>query len=215
MPTLLNATRRSITSRINKILSDFGLENAVSGGKYDDLRQSVSTTTGYWQGRSVTSKPSRLIVHFSEEDGAVLATMPSENDNGNFAYANTARRPVGGLSVRILPVIKLADEEYIAHPEWEWLLWYCFWPKLDNGSSGQVFDGFDPLNGKFTYMGHPQPYIAAGLVMLNDPSDVFVDEPRGSIRFNYQQATDALRNLIRVAPTTANATQGQEGVVNA
>lgn len=200
VPTNLHATRRSITSRINKILSDYGLENAVSGGKYDDLRQEVATTTGYWEGRSVPSKPSRLIIRLSKDGNNIVARMPPENNNGTFAYANTAKRPVGGLSVRILPVIKLEDKEFRPYPEWEWLLWYCFWPKLKHGSSGQVFDGFDPAHGMFTYMGRVQPYIAAGLVTLNDPADEFVDEQH-DLRFTYGEATEAIRSLIRFAPT--------------
>lgn len=200
VPNDLHSTRRSITSRINKLLSDYGLENAVSGGKYDDLRQQVDTTTGYWEGRSVPSKPSRLIVHLSQIGNSVMAMMPSDNDNGNFAYANTAKRSVGGLSVRILPVIKLGDAEFKPYSEWEWLLWYCFWPKLAHGSSGQVFDGFDPANGKFTYMGHEQPYVAAGLVTLNDPQDVFVDQQH-NLQISYREATEAIRQLIKMAPT--------------
>lgn len=216
MPINSHAARRSITSRINKILSDYGLENAVSGGKYDDLRQEVGTTTGYWEGRSVPSKPSRLIVQLSKVGNVVTATMPKDNDNGNFAYANTAKRPVGGLSVRILPVIKLDDEEFKPYPEWEWLLWYCFWPKLGHGSSGQVFDGFDPVNGKFTYMGHEQPYIAAGLVTLNDPQDIF-DDQQHSLQISYLEATEAIRQLIRVAPVspTSAPPSGREGQANA
>jgi hypothetical protein len=196
----LHAARRSITSRIHKILDDYGLENAVSGGKFDDLRQEISPTAGYWERSSVISKPSRLIVHFLQENDRVVAMMPPDNTNGNFAYANTAKRPVSGLSVRILPVIKLADAEFRPYPEWEWLLWYCFWPKLRHGSSGQLFDGFDPTSGKFTYMGHDQPYIAAGLVTLNEPTNEFVDQEHNR-RFTYGEATEALRDLIQVAPT--------------
>jgi len=216
MPTDKHAARRSITSRINKILSDYGLENAVSGGKYDDLRQAVGSATGYWDGKSISSKPSRLIIHLSKVGNAAHAIMPSDNDNGNFAYANTAKRPVGGLSVRILPIIKLDDEEFKPYPDWEWLLWYCFWPKLGHGSSGQVFDGFDPMNGKFTYMGHEQPYIAAGLVTLNDPQDMFVDQQH-NLQISYQEATEAVRQLIQAAPVspTSASMSGLEGQADA
>ena len=216
MPIDHYSARRNITSRITKILSDYGLENAVSGGKYEPLRQKVSTTTGYWEGRSVPSKPSRLLVHLSMVDNVVTATMPRDNDNGNFAYANTAKRPVGGLSIRVLPVIKLDDEEFRPYPEWEWLLWYCFWPKLNHGSSGQVFDGFDPANGTFTYMGHVQPYIAAGLVTLNDPEDMFVDQPH-RLQISYQEATTSITQSIRVAPALPMSSQrrGLQGQSNA
>lgn len=196
----LHAARRSITSGIHKILDDFGLENAVSGGKFDDLRQKVSDNTGYWESNSAISKPSRLIVHIVKVDDAIIATMPPENTNGNFAYANTAKRDVGGISLRILPVIKLDEDEFKPHTDWEWLLWYSFFPRLDHGTSGQLFDGFDPESGTFTYMGHTQPYIAAGLVTLNNPEEKFVDEDH-DLEFTYQEATEAIRNLICVAPT--------------
>ncbi len=201
MPTNHHTARRSITSRIHRTLDDYGLENAASGGKFDNLRQEISLATGYWEDGSSISKPSRLIIHFSQQDDAVVANMPPSNTNGNFAYANTAKRPVGGLSVRILPVIKVADISFRPYPEWEWLLWYCFWPKLRHGSSGQLFDGFDPVNGTFTYMGHDQPYIAAGLVTLNESESKFIDEEH-NLQFTYNEATEALRQLIRVAPTS-------------
>lgn len=211
MPTD-HAARRSITSRINKILSDYGVENAASGGKFDGLRQDVSSTTGYWERSSDISKPSRLIVHFAKQDAGIVAMLPPSNKNGNFAYANTANRPVGGLSVRILAVIKLGEQEFMPYPDWEWLLWYCFSPKLEPGSSGQLFDGFDPASGRFTYMEHIQPYILAGLVTLNARTDEFIDKPH-NLRFTYGEATEAIRSLIKVAPTatTSAAPDVQEG----
>jgi hypothetical protein len=211
-----HAARRSITSRINKILSDYGVENAVSGGKFDDLRQDINAATGYWEKSSVTSKPSRLILHLIFETGKVTAVSPIDNTNGNFAYANTANRPVGGLSVRILPVIKLAEQEFKQIQDWEWLLWFCFSPRLKRGSSGQLFDGFNPSDGSFTYMGQRQPYIASGLVTLVDGSEVFVEE-KHSIRFTYSQATEAIRKLIRSTPdfVTAAVVATEETAPNA
>lgn len=194
-----HAARRSITSRIHKILTDYGVENAVSGGKFDVLRQDIDSTTGYWEKSSVISKPSRLILHLIFEADELTAALPANNTNGNFAYANTANRPVGGLSVRIMPVVKLAEHEYKPILDWEWLLWFCFSPKLTRGSSGQLFDGFKPSDGSFTYMGRRQPYIASGLVTLVDGAEEFVDEEH-FIRFTYSQATEAIRKLIISKP---------------
>lgn len=204
-----HATRRSITSRINRILSDYGVENAVSGGKFDDLRQKVSHSTGYWEEGSVISKPPRLIIHLMMKDGNVAAALPANNTNGNFAYANTANRHVGGLSVRILPVIELAQGEFKPFPDWEWLLWFCFSPKLERGSSGQLFDRFDPSSGSFSYMGKRQPYIASGLVTLNVGTEDFVDDVH-SIRISYSQATEAIRKLILSEPKI-NASSSASG----
>jgi 5-methylcytosine-specific restriction protein B len=196
-----HSIRRSITSFVSRIISKYGVQHSISGGKFDDLRQPISTSTGYWADRTFVAKPSRLIVHFwRDEDGEVRARIPQENDNGNFAYANTAHRPVGALLVRVQPVIDEQNGTFHASDECEWLLWYCFWPALKNGSSGQLFDGFDPRRGTFTYMGDQQPYIAAGLVMLNSP-DQEVHESDGSIAFAYAEATDALRRILVSAPT--------------
>lgn len=208
--------RRSITSRINKILSDYGVENAVSGGKFDNLRQDVDPTTGYWEKSSVISKPSRLILHLTFEAGEVTAALPANNTNGNFAYANTANRSVGGLSVRILPVVKLSEHEFKQIPDWEWLLWFCFSPTLKRGSSGQIFDGFDPSEGSFTYKGERQPYIASGLVTLVDGAEEFSDEEH-QIRFKYSQATEAIRKLISSNPefVTLSSAEGEGTEPNA
>lgn len=207
----IHAIRRNLASAMNKILSDYGLENAVSGGKYPDLRQEIDPETGYWAERSVISKPPRLIVQFKSLGEVVGARIPEANTNGNFAYANTARRPVGGLVVRVLPVIEFEEEQFMAYPEWEWLLWYCFWPQLRNGSSGQLFDGFNPSSGTFTYMGQVQPYIAAGLVSLNDHEDVVHHPESQHPLFTYWGATEALKALIKVAPSSVAATSVRSG----
>ena len=206
-----HATRKSVASRVNQVLSRFGLENAVAGGKFDDLRQGISSETGYWSDRGFGAKPSRLIVHLEPQDGGVVARLPEENDNGNFAYANTARRSVGGLFVRIVPVVKLGDGDYQPYPEWEWILWYCFWPTLEHGSSGQHFGGLNPQAGTFVYMDKPQKYIAAGLVTLNRPEEPFTFRD-GRPAITYGEATEAVRDLIHVdvSPSVPPA-HGTEG----
>jgi hypothetical protein len=193
----VHAARRNVASRVNQLLSEFGLENAVSGGKFDDLRQSISENTGYWSDGTFIAKPSRLIVHLEAISGVVTAVLPELNDNGNFAYANTARRSVGGLFVRVIPVIKLGEHNYKPYSKWEWVLWYCFWPNVKHGSSGQLFDGFSPQQGTFTYMHEIQKYIAAGLVTLNSPEEQFIF-PDSGLTITYGQATDALQSLIQV-----------------
>ena len=213
-PMLRDKIRRSLTSRMNLTLSKFGLENSVSGGKFDDLRQPVSPNTWYWSGSSPSSKPSRLIVHLSVSDNSVVASIPSQNTNGSFAYANTARRPVGGIVVRILPVLRVMGGPSYAYTNWEWLLWYCFWPKLAHGSSGQVFDGFKPAEGTFTYLGKKQPYIAAGLVTLHLPGDP-ARPPYVGPPLLYKQATYAIQQLIQVdlpplETTPPPSTEGNE-----
>lgn len=205
-----HSNRKRVISRMSPILSTFGVEYSVSGGKYDDLRQNISPANGYWADRTVVAKPSRLIVHFSRAaDGSVVARIPPGNDNGNFAYANTAHRQVGALCVRVMAVVEetlsamgsggTTVNRFYDSEQCEWMLWYCFWPALENGSSGQLFYNFRPATGKFSYMGHEQPYIAAGLVQLNVPQDV-VSSSQATTPLLYGEATDALRRLIMSAP---------------
>lgn len=184
---------------LTNILAKYGMENAESGGKYPDLRQPLDPKTGYWIKSSYTSKPTRLIVHFDLQQKGYPASIPSHNNPGTFAYANTAHRPVGGLVVRILPVFRLAHGEYLDHPEWEWLLWYVFWPKLENGSSGQVFDQFNPQNGRFNYLGKNPPYIAAGLLALNKPDEAVVLKANNQT-VKYADLTESLQRLIQIDP---------------
>jgi hypothetical protein len=197
MPTIL---RKVITSRIGLVLSKPGLELAECGGKYDDLRQEVSNQTGFWADKSYDTKPSRLIVHLDITGKEMVARMPDPAEwHGNFAYANTAgHRKVGGLIVRVLPVFKLGEGNYEPYPSWEWLLWYCFWPKLAVGHSGTLFSHFNAANGTFTYNSEPQSYIAAGLVTLNLAADEYIG-PNGIVTYN--AATEAISKLVHVAPT--------------
>ena len=206
--------RRSLTSQVSVKISPFGIESAVSGGKFNPLQQGVDGATGYWAETQFEVKPSRLLIHIEPAGVAVTASMPPKNMNGNFAYANTARRTVAGLFVRVTPVMKLGAAKYTAHADWEWLLWYIFWPALKQGTSAQLFDKFNPAAGTLGYMGETPPYIAAGLVTLVEPDETFSFGGAGPT-ITYRQATDAIQTLIQVnvppapapvepaAPTTA------------
>ncbi|QDT62376.1 hypothetical protein SV7mr_49240 [Stieleria bergensis] len=201
MPSDRHTRRRDIASRLNKMLSEYGLENAVSGGKFDDLRQTINSETGFWSHSSMNSKPSRLLVHLETTSNGVSAVIPEENSNGNFSYANTAHRSVGGLCVRIAPVIHLGYRRFEYFEEWEWLLWFIFPSALKNGSSGQVFDGLNPRTGEFNYLGEVQPYIEAGLVAIGEFDRPFThDSATEKIEISYDQATAAIQELIQVNP---------------
>lgn len=187
--------RRSLASRVKQTLSGYGLEMVVVG-RYDDLRQAISAQTGNWDDPSYFSKPSRLIVHLEHKDGAWVASTPATT--GNFAYGNTAgHRSIGSIFIRVIPAVKKSDTDFTVHDKWEWILWYAFWPKLESGSSGEAFSGFDPVKGTFSYRDADQRYIAAGLVTLNKPDDT-LNLSGGLPPLTYQQATDAVKTLINV-----------------
>ncbi len=191
--------RRNVTSRIHSILSRFGLENAVSGGKFDNLKYDLSPSDGYWSSKSTQSKPPRLLLHLKSFDNRLTAQVPVANTSGAFAYANTAKRSVGGLSVRI-QVVVAAEDEYRLLDEWEWLLWFVFWPALENGTSGKVFNKLQPEKGTFEYCDKNQDYLEAGLVLLNDKYSVTAetDESGEVVELTYLGVTNAIRDLFQI-----------------
>ena len=101
------------------------------------------------------------------------------------------------MTTRIIPAIKVGDEEFVFYETWEWLLLHCFLPALEVGSSGQLFDHFDETTGRLAYMGHDQPYIAAALIALTEDDDLFLSSklPRP---LTYSEATEAIADLIEV-----------------
>jgi hypothetical protein len=94
----------------------------------------------------------------------------------------------------------VGKNKFVFYETWEWLLLHCFLPALPAGSSGQLLENFDEVTGTLEYKGQAHPYIAAALIALNEPDDLFLsqDVPRA---INYAEATSALHNLIHVAPT--------------
>jgi hypothetical protein len=61
-------------------------------------------------------------------------------------------------------------------------------------------------------MGRIQPYIVAGLVTLNAPTEEFIDKTH-DLRFSYEEGTAAIKSLIQVAltPPTSATSGKQEG----
>ena len=195
--------RKEIGADLKKILDEYNLVLRQCGSKKKDLEscRPVNNRTGFWQNPSdATNKPLRWLVHLKFEDGKVIAGPPDIHGSRRIAFANTAQGTSGAVTTRIVPVIKVADEEYVFYETWEWLLLHCFLPALAIGSSGQLFDRFDETTGRLDYMGQEQPYIAAALIALNEDDDLFASSklPRP---LTYGEATGAISDLINVSPT--------------
>jgi len=199
--------RREVVSSLNAVARRHGLEVAESG-KTARMRD-LDDSTGYWSDpTAVTPKPPRWIIHLALADGHVRATVPALPGSRRTGYFNTANRDVGVGCFRIAVAIRFPGEtKFHFNAEWDWLLWFAFNPALPNGTSGQLLDDFDPATGALKYMGHPQSYIAAGLVCLSPANQVFKSAGH---TLTYQQATDALHRLIHVSPEPPRPT-GDEG----
>lgn len=194
--------RKQVGADLKKILDEYNLELRQCGSKKKSLAtcKPVDVSTGFWENPpDATNKPLRWLVHLEVEDGKVVARVPELHGSRRIAFANTAQGTSGAVTTRIVPVIKVGDEEFVFHETWEWLLLHCFLPALAIGSSGQLFDRFDETTGRLDYMGREQPYIAAALIALNEEDDLFQSsELSGPI--TYREATEAIADLINVSP---------------
>jgi hypothetical protein len=206
-PTLLEcdralfALRQVFESELKT--KNYGLELSMCGSKKKRLSDCypVDASTGFWENPAdATNKPLRWILHLAIEGDHLVAKLPGKPGNRRIAFANTAQGLTGGVTARIVPAIKLGDGKYVFYETWEWLILFCFLPALNEGSSGQLFDDFDPATGELRYKNKKQNYIAAALITLHDRDDEFVSEnlPRP---IQYGEATAAIIELINAVPT--------------
>jgi hypothetical protein len=205
---LREEARDQIASEIKKLLSKYGLELRQCGNKKAKLADCYPTSakTGFWSDPSAaTNKPLRWILHFELADGKLLAKLAGQHGDRRIAFANTAQGTTGAITVRIIPAFKLKTGSFAFYETWEWLLLLHFMPALAIGSSGQLFEDFDPSTGRLKYQGKDQKYIGAALIALNEEDDVLAG-PDILRPIRYSEATDALASLIRIdipAPSQA------------
>ncbi len=200
--------RTKIGAELKKVLSGYGLELRQCGSKKKALEtcKPVDETTGFWENPTdATNKPLRWFVHLELKHDRVIARVPDEHGSRRIAFANTAQGTSGAVTTRIVPAIRLSEEQFVFYETWEWLLLHCFLPALPAGSSGQLFDEFDEASGKLTYMGQEQDYVAAGLIALQEDDNEFVS-PELPRAIKYFEATEAIAALIHVSPAHAAPT---------
>lgn len=194
-------TRSEVASAIGEKLSKYGLEINQCGQKKAKLADCppLNPKTGYWEDPSgATSKPLRWLIHFNVTKTGVAASLPGLKGDKQFAFANTAKAVSGAVTARIVPVFRLESGSYFFYEPWEWMLLFCFMPALKKGSSGQLFEEYDPQTGRLLYMGKQQTYVAAGLVGLIDEEDI-LSHAGLSRQVRYAEATAALAALLHVA----------------
>ena len=210
---LRETARTEIGAELKRVLSEYDLELRQCGSKKKTLEscKPVDETTGFWVNPTdATNKPLRWFLQLELKDDRVIARVPDAHGARRISFANTAQGTSGAVTTRIVPAIKLSEEKFVFYETWEWLLLHCFLPALPAGSSGQLFDEFDEVSGRLTYMGQQQDYIAAGLIALQDDDNEFVaaELPRA---IKYAEATEAIAALIHIAPAHAAPTAQDAG----
>lgn len=208
----MQQARRTVAGAIERAIEPYGLELRQCGSKKSNLaacNKEVDTSSGFWKDPAeATNKPLRWIVHLDltgDSPVARLAEKDGEPLHGNrrIAFSNNAQQKSGAITVRIVPAIRVAADQFVFHEEWEWLLLLCFFPALPKGSSGQLLDDFDPERGSLIYMGKDQPYVFSALITLNVEDAQFNTNVGGETKqLSYQEATAALTRLIHVSPTS-------------
>lgn len=201
---LRDGSVKDFTSWLNAYLADRGLQLNQPGRdlKHLDDKRAIDPTTGFWVNVTfVTSKPPRWLIHFDATGNDLAASIPDQHRAGVIGYANTKGGDSGALAVRILPVFKIGEGQYREVERWEWLLLFCFPGGLEPGSSGEAFDNLDTVTGILTYMKREQPYIFGSLLCLNTGDERLALDVAGVPKsISYRDATEALRQLIHVAP---------------
>lgn len=186
------AMLRPVASQLNKLLKDRGQQFSLCGGKRDSLPD-LDRETGIWVDPGQTNKAPRWIVHFERDGNGWKAKIPDIAGARRLAAYNTASGKVGGIGVLPLPAVKRNDV-YTFIRGWSWLLWFIFPEPLKQGSSAQLVEGFNPAEGKLTYLNEETPYVASGLVKLLGGEETDPGPPA----LTYQEATNALSRLIHV-----------------
>jgi hypothetical protein len=207
------AARKQVAASVEGVLADYGLELRQCGSKKRLLSDTypVDKNTGFWSNpNDATNKPLRWLVHIDLTATPPVASVPQTNGiplHGarRIAFANTAQGTSGAVTVRVVPVLRKGEGQYVFFEQWEWLLLLAFFPPLARGSSGQLFDDFDPATGVLKYKGVDQPYLFSALVKLNTDDDEFAARVgTKDLRLTYEEATNLLVNLIHVSVATGS-----------
>jgi hypothetical protein len=199
--------RKQVEAALTKVLGLRNLALSQCGIKKFVLPE-WDDEVGFWkEPGQVTPKAPRWVVRLDRSaDSSVVAQPPFGRDRSphpgtdRIGYANTTRGNIAALAVRVIAAI--GNENQGAHllPEWEWILIFIFGHGLAVGSSGQLFEKFEPASGRLQYLNAPLSYVAAFLVGLNDFDEEHPDLYGRSV--TYEEATHAIQRLIHVDPTT-------------
>jgi hypothetical protein len=177
----------SIKTQLNKILRVNNYECKTCGTQTSLKIEHLSMQSGYWTPESgKANKPYRFILHLYKEENTWIAKTPTANTAMLIGYIN-ARAKVQVVGLRVIVAVKNGTE-YI-FPDWEWLLFLCFDQLLDQGTSGEPIDHFDPDNMTATYQSQQ---VKMRKIYLGDlfPYATATALPDGKI--TYGEASEAL-----------------------
>ena len=192
-------------------LKDRGLQFTQCGfklGRELGSGHSIDLGKGGWgQPGYSSNKPPRWLYQLAfEADGALVATSVPDGAK-NIGQANTAQGDKAGLVVRLLPLIRLGEEQFRREDRFEAHVLFVFHGATPSGSSSETFS-FDPSTGAMSYKGKALPYIACALIGLSDPAyaiAVKIEEDGASTPppLTYRAVLVALAASIQVKPKGA------------
>lgn len=220
-------SRKSAASSVKTLLSKRGMDLSQCGvAVFRESLPEFDPATGYWAKPSgVTPKPPRWIFWLERSEGILKAAVPNMPGSDRLAFFNTAQGRVGGIFVRVIPAIRMANGQWTLHLGWEWVLSFIMPRPLRPGTSGQLIDHFRPEEGRFGYLYkaeeidpttnkpkqiYEEPkYLFAGLFKLLSADDAF-SSGGDQTPITYGEATTALQGLITSSPEMPIVTQPPE-----
>lgn len=189
-------------SWLKTYLKDRGLQIAQSGfkGRSDIGKHGVDEATGFWSNPTYSSsKPPRWLFNIDATADTLIAKLPLKLSESGIGGANTSRESgVVGLAVRILPLIKTAEEHFEQYDDLEIQAFFMFHGPLSKRTSGDAIS-FNPSNGILKRIGTPEDYIFAALLGLKPKDYSITIEVDGKDRkITYGEILDAVGDTIHV-----------------
>ncbi len=184
-------------------LRDKGLQFTKSGFKMGEGYGShtFNSQTGFWEDEQHSAgKPPRWILHIVRRAGGIEAVLPAGAHETVIGSSNTAQGDKAGLAVRILPVLRTSNNEFVNLDEFEINALFVFNGALPAGTSSDAFI-FNVDLGRLVRGGELQNYVFAGLMGLRDRAESPASLSRNTrSNLTYGAVMDAVRNLINVRP---------------
>ncbi|WP_040288936.1 hypothetical protein [Alicyclobacillus hesperidum] len=191
---------RSVKRKIENEFKPLSLTVKSAGFKQDDLAESLSQSTGFWEDPTrVASKPPRWIIQFEKSTGTVKATFAKKSDETLFpssktiGYINNREGNCSAMIFRVVASIKLHDDAY-QFPNWEWVVFFVFSKPLPAGNSSETITNFDPIHKSIDYQRRSYKYSLLGIVKTTVEDNSIKYGEFGTL--TYSEASEALKVLL-------------------
>ena len=118
----MTANQASFFKWFGTFLKDKGLQFTKSGFKHGAGLGShaLNPKTGFWADEQHSAgKPPRWIFHITPQGNGVSASLPNGVHEAGIGSSNTAQGDKAGLVARILPILKVADDNFVRLDEFE------------------------------------------------------------------------------------------------